>query len=87
MTSSTNLPHEYSTVVNHVSTLDWNAYVVDVLSANVEIDTTIVLKLDTDVEGDLTASTIQADNGFTGSFTNGDGDTVTVVGGIITDVS
>ena len=42
---------------------------------------------DVDIVGDLTAGTIQSDNGFTGSFTNGDGDTVTVVGGIITDVS
>jgi hypothetical protein len=40
-----------------------------------------------DVAGDFTAGTIQADNGFTGTFTNGDGDTVTVAGGIITDVS
>ena len=28
-----------------------------------------------------------SDSGFTGSFTNGDGDTVTVKNGIITDVS
>jgi hypothetical protein len=42
---------------------------------------------DTDVDGDFTAGTIQADNGFTGSFNNADGNTVTVVGGIITDVS
>lgn len=40
-----------------------------------------------DVIGNFTAGTIQADNGFTGSFTNGVGDTVTVVGGMITDVS
>ena len=40
-----------------------------------------------DVVGDFTAGTIQADDGWTGSFTNGDGDTVTVTGGIITDVS
>ena len=40
----------------------------------------------TDVVGDLTAGTIQADNGFTGSFTEHTGKTVTVVGGIITTV-
>jgi len=42
---------------------------------------------DVDVIGDFTAGTIQADDGFTGNWTNNEGDTVTVVGGIITDVS
>lgn len=42
---------------------------------------------DVDVPADFTAGTIQADNGYTGSFTNGDGNTVTVVGGIITGVA
>lgn len=42
---------------------------------------------DVDVVNDLTAGTIQADDGFTGSFTNGDGATVTVVGGVITGVA
>lgn len=41
---------------------------------------------DVDVINDLTAGTIQADDGFTGSFTAGSGETVTVVGGIITGV-
>ena len=42
---------------------------------------------DVDVVNNLTAGTIQADDGFTGSWLNNEGDTVTVVGGIITDVS
>lgn len=42
---------------------------------------------DLDVVNSLTAGTIQADNGYTGSWTNNEGNTVTVVGGIITDVS
>ena len=40
-----------------------------------------------DVVGDFTAGTIQADNGYTGSWVNAEGSTVTVVGGVITDVS
>jgi len=42
---------------------------------------------DVDVVNDFTAGTIQADNGWSGSFTNGDGNTVTVVGGVITGVA
>jgi hypothetical protein len=42
---------------------------------------------DVDVPLDFTAGTIQADNGYTGSWVNNEGNTVTVVGGIITDVS
>jgi len=41
----------------------------------------------TDAVGDFTAGTIQADNGFTGSWVNAEGDTVTVVGGVITGVA
>lgn len=40
-----------------------------------------------DVVGDFTAGTIQADDGYTGTWVNNEGNTVTVVGGIITDVS
>jgi len=42
---------------------------------------------DVDIVNDLTAGTIQADNGYTGSWTNAESNTVTVVGGVITDVS
>jgi hypothetical protein len=42
---------------------------------------------DLDAIGDLTAGTIQADDGFTGNWVNNEGDTVTVAGGVITDVS
>ncbi|MFA5197673.1 MAG: hypothetical protein WC437_04630 [Patescibacteria group bacterium] len=35
----------------------------------------------------LIADSLKAKNGFSGAFTNGDGDTVTVVSGIITDIS
>lgn len=42
---------------------------------------------DVDVIDNFTAGTIQADDGFTGSFRNAEDKTVTVVGGIITDVS
>ncbi len=42
---------------------------------------------DVDIPNDLTAGTIQADNGYTGSWVNAEANTVTVVGGIITDVS
>ncbi len=41
---------------------------------------------DLDVVGDLTAGTIKADDGFTGSWVNAEGDTVNVVSGIITSV-
>jgi len=37
--------------------------------------------------GDISGATITAGNGWSGTFTNGDGDTVTVSNGIITDVS
>lgn len=37
--------------------------------------------------GNLTAATLSAENGWSGTFTNGDGDTVTVSNGIIIDVS
>lgn len=40
-----------------------------------------------DVVTNFTAGTIQADDGFTGSWVNNEGDTVTVVGGIITGVA
>jgi len=40
-----------------------------------------------DVVTNFTAGTIQADNGFTGSWVNNEGDTVTVVGGVITNVA
>lgn len=40
-----------------------------------------------DFNSKLTANSIEADDGFTGSFTNGDAATVTVVGGIITSVA
>ena len=39
-----------------------------------------------DVETDFTAGTIQADNGWTGTWVNAESDTVHVVGGVITDV-
>ncbi|MHA1910522.1 MAG: hypothetical protein ACTSYA_02395 [Candidatus Kariarchaeaceae archaeon] len=47
----------------------------------------LTVSQDADVVGNFTAGTIQADDGWTGTFTNGDGDTVTVTGGIITNVS
>lgn len=40
-----------------------------------------------DVVNNLTAGTIQADDGFSGSWVNNEGDTVTIVGGIITSVA
>jgi hypothetical protein len=40
-----------------------------------------------DVPGDFTAGSVQADNGYTGSWINSEGNTVTVVGGIITGVA
>lgn len=41
---------------------------------------------DADVQNDLTAGTIQADNGYTGTWVNNEAKTVTVVGGVITSV-
>lgn len=38
-------------------------------------------------DDDFTAETLHADNGWSGTFTNGDGDTVTVIDGIITNVA
>ena len=52
--------------------------------ANVLLD--LYVGRDLIVVGDLTAGTIQASDGFTGNWDNFEGDTVTVVGGIITSV-
>ena len=54
---------------------------------DIDIPDDLIVSDDADIVGDLTAGTIQADNGYTGSWVNNEGNTVTVVGGIITDVS
>ena len=50
------------------------------------INGNISMSEDLDVVGSSTGGTLHADNGWSGTFTNGDADTVTVVDGIITDV-
>ena len=47
---------------------------------------TIDSNADVDILNDLTAGTIQADNGATGSFTTVDSKTVTVTKGIIVSI-
>lgn len=65
---------------------DGNEYIDSLNDGYLDVGATtgIRLKQDTDVEGNLTASTIQADDGFTGTgaYTN-----FTIVGGIITSAS
>jgi len=76
------------TYVEYVSASEYlHAVVKDAEVVRLKSDGNGSFLVDLDVVGDLTAGTIQADNGFTGSFTNGDGATVTVVGGIITGVA
>lgn len=49
--------------------------------------TLVVSGDDLDVPGDLTAGTVSADNGASGSFTTVDLKTVTVVNGVITSIA